>query len=116
MKYEVWGVADHGDTLKHPTGFILAPTNNQLCEWAHHHKLAFVVRYYPSKKGWRALDTRVLERVYLRRHSSAKVCVHHALKEALWSLVYPNVDAALMTLTHRHSWPQNLVTITKTVR
>lgn len=112
MKYEVWGVTDHGDTLKHSTRFILAPTNNQLCAWAHRNKLAFVVRYYPSKKGWRALDTRVLKRVYLRqRRYPAKVNVLRAPKEALGSFVAPNVDAALMALTHRHSWPQNLVTV-----
>jgi len=35
-----------------------APRDTILLSWALRHKLAFVIRYFPSKKGWGIYDTR----------------------------------------------------------
>lgn len=76
-------------------GFDKAPQTHQMITWGRRVRAWFVVRYYPSRKGWMATDIReVFEREMLVHGRKLKVWAG----EKRGKRVYPTEDAAIMHL------------------
>ncbi len=73
-----------------------APTESFMCEWGKGRRAEFVIRYFPSRKGWRILD--------LRTASSWQM---PGVRRPAWRgqkrdpKFYPTEDAAVMVALHR---------------
>jgi hypothetical protein len=53
--YKIVGVS-HGKEARQQRGG--APTESWMIEWGRGRGVDFVIRYFPSRKGWRVLDIR----------------------------------------------------------
>jgi hypothetical protein len=73
-----------------------APTEAWMIGWAKDRNCQAVVRYYPSRKGWRLLDVRNARKIDApgQRYAMWKGQVR---QPQFW----PNVDAAIMAWLHR---------------
>lgn len=100
MSYELVGITGEGELVNAPKPFANAPTASQMGAFASRNKCAFVMRYYPSRKGWLVHDTRSM--VALRVNGGR----NFTYKMLRGSIVYPSRDAAEMSMIHKHSWPQ----------
>ena len=88
-RYELTGICLGGRTVHgvHKHG---APSAGQLCTWGKAKGAAFVMRYYPSKRGWRLLDIR--KAIQAGGNSSPRFWVGMVTGER----IYPSMDAAIM--------------------
>lgn len=91
--YEVYGVLP-GKVVKHR--FLTAPSDMQLVAWGLKAGASFVVRYWPSKKGWAALDIRKARTFDVRLATGR--AYPSATGHIRGTTVYPSIDAAVMHL------------------
>lgn len=74
---------------------LAAPSENWLCEWGKARRCDFVIRYFPSRKGWRVLD--------IRNASSWQM---PGVRRPMWTGMicgkryFPTEDAAVMAALH----------------
>lgn len=92
--YKLIGVAPSRTTS---TQHRNAPTNHQMAAYADRNGLHFVIRYYPTRKGWMVLDVRNRRRMDL--HNRKSVWVSKSL--ARHPRVFPSEDAAVMWAMHQ---------------
>ena len=69
-----------------------SPSESFLCSWGKARGCAFVIRYWPSLKGWRILDIR--KAVESRRGSPHNYSIWNG--QTRGTRLYPNEDAAVM--------------------
>ena len=100
MSYELIGVTGAGDLIAAPKRFANAPNNTQIGKFAAKNRCAFVMRYYPSRKGWMISDTRTMVEI---RVNGGRSMTYKFLRG---HIVYPSREAAEMVLLHKFSWPQ----------
>lgn len=82
----------------HPRGLVVeghtrgAPSDALLCDWGKSRGCSFVVRYFPTKKGWTALDIRNA------RQSTPIPPNNYVIWRGQVRLprIYPSEDAAVM--------------------
>lgn len=98
-KYEVIGVARGGTVIEHKLGKLGAPPENWLCAWGKAKGCAFVIRYFPSKKGWRVLDIRNAT----GRQAAGGRGFQMWQGQVRGTRYWPNKDAAIMYAIHTMS-------------
>lgn len=92
--YKIIAVRPHGTFEKKTRG---APTESSIIAWARNRNAPFVIRYYPSRKGWRILDLRkVVEGVMSRGNRS--IAIYKG--QLRGTKYYETEDAAVMVAMH----------------
>lgn len=81
---------------------IGAPSQTWMCSWGTERMVRFVVRYYPSRKGWRVIDIR---NARCARVGSNKVWVGVTSP----GKVYPTEASAVMFAIHMCAEPLRLL-------
>lgn len=102
-RYKLVGICPGGRIVEGQT--TGAPDDSRLCAWGINRGAVFVVRFMPSKKGWRITDIRNAHtvmvtgssRIYWKGFASGK-------------RIYPSEDAAVMraVMICTHSQPKLL--------
>ncbi len=72
-----------------------APSESWLCAWGMRRQVDFVIRYFPSRKGWRVLDIRDVISVMPSPHSARMFYTGQR-----HSKFYGTEDAAVMVAIH----------------
>lgn len=94
--YHIIGIAG-SRVVRTKRAYSKAPSTETLVRWGLAREVHFVLRYMPSKKGWRAVDIREAHRnppLQLRSGSVISTFVGHKVLPR----IYPNEDAAVMHL------------------
>lgn len=94
--YELIGV-DGVRVVRTKKAHPKAPSTDTMVRWGLRRKVRFVLRYMPSKKGWRAVDIRGAHKnppMQLQNGSVISTFVGHKVLPR----IYPNEDAAVMHL------------------
>lgn len=73
-----------------------SPAESWLCHWGKERRCDFVIRYFPSRKGWRVLDIR--EATCTSINMGRRVDVWRGQKRG--QRYWPNADAAVMAALH----------------
>lgn len=89
--YKVIGVTAHRtEEIMHKG----APTEQWMVRWGKRRRVAAVIRFYPSRKGWRVLDIRNAIEIEFKGKGRFWKGQGHSTR------YYPNEDAAVMAAMH----------------
>lgn len=92
--YKIIAVRPHGTFEKKTRG---APVESSIIAWALSRRGSFVIRYYPSKRGWRLIDLRNVVRIPI---SNAGRPIDAFKGQIRGTKYYPTEDAAVMVAMH----------------
>lgn len=76
-----------------------APPENWMIDFGRARRAAFVIRYFPSKKGWRVLDIRKVLAVPVPGGAGGRPLTIYT-GQGRGTRYYPNEDAAVMVAIH----------------
>lgn len=91
--YHVVGICAGGGTIEGKMRG--APTEDSLCAWGKQRRCLAVIRYFPSRRGWRILDIRSALPVLTR---NSRVPFWRGQRRG--ERYYPTLDAAVMVALH----------------
>lgn len=90
--YKIVGVAPNRVWEGRMTG---SPSDYRLCAWGKQSNVQFVIRFFPTRKGWGVLDIR---RAFPRALASKKITIWRGHQRH--DTYFPNEDAAVMWAMH----------------
>lgn len=85
-----------GTRVEKSRGRNKPPTDVQMTVWGKERGLHFVIRFWPSRKGWMALDIRAAQ--VFDRSSRAGFKFSNVVGHIRGTRVYPSEEAAVMHL------------------
>lgn len=99
--YKMIGVLHDGRTVE-KTVHGGAPTESRLIAWGLQRRAIAVIRYFPSRKGWRILDIRKIAKGTQPIHRAGR-SVEVFKGQVRGAVYYLNEDAAVMVAIHKLS-------------
>lgn len=93
--YTLTGICRGGKVVE-GRGTSKPPDEVRMAKWGKERQVLFVLRYMPSKKGWRALDIRNAQ-VFVQGTMAGRQ--YEVVRGAVrGTRIWPNLDAAIMYL------------------
>lgn len=94
--YKLIGVRADGTIVETRNPLQKSPGDAFLCQWGFNRKCAVVIRFWPSLKGWRALDIRAAREGAPHYSPNGGHSYPRWVGQVRGKRVFPNEDAAVM--------------------